>query len=70
MARLGDDEVDGPFGGLEVHGHAVAGAEIAGGGKAILTPQVAVVGDMEAQGFHQGLLLHGGSLLPAAIQSG
>ena len=57
VARLGDDEVDGPFGGLEVHGHAVAGAEIAGGGKAILTPQVAVVGDMEAQGFHQGLLL-------------
>ncbi len=67
VARLGDDEVDGPFGGLEVHGHAVAGAEIAGGGKAILTPQVAVVGDMEAQGLDQGLLLHGGSLLPVNV---
>ena len=58
LAGAGDDEVNGLLGGLHIHGHAVAGTEVAGGGKAVLATQVAVVGDVEAQGLDGGILLH------------
>ena len=67
VAGLLDHKVDGLLGGLKVHGHAVAGAEVAGTREAVLAPQVTVVGHMEAQGLHQGLLLHGRGLLPVDV---
>ena len=36
----------------------MAGTEVAGGGKAVLAAQIAVVGDVEAQGLDGGVLLH------------
>ena len=62
-----DHKVDGLLGGLHVHGHPVAGAKIARGGEAVLAPQVAVVGHVEAQGLDKGGLLHGSGLLPVDV---
>ena len=49
-ARSGalDDEVDGGFGGVRIHQKA-AGAEIAGGSKAVFAAEIAVVGYVQAQ---------------------
>ena len=62
LARLLHHPVDGLLGGLGVHGHPVAGAEVAGAGEAVPAAQVAVVGHVEAQGLHHRLTgqLHGG----------
>ena len=52
-AGVFDEEIDGPLAGLEVH-ELPAVTEVAGGGEAVLAPQVAVVGDVEAHGLHRG----------------
>ena len=54
LAGLGHHPVDGTLGGLKVH-DLPASAEVAGGGKAVLTPQVAVVGHVQAQSLHHRL---------------
>ena len=61
LAGLLHHPVDGLLGRFKVHGHAVAGAEVAGGGEAIAAAQVAVVGHVETQGLHHRLAgqLHG-----------
>ena len=57
-ARALDHKVDGLFCRLHIHGHAVAGAEVACGGKAVFAAQIAVVGHMQAQGLDGRVLLH------------
>ena len=69
LAGLLHHPVDGPLGGIKVHGHAVAGAEVASRGKAVAAAQVAVVGDMQAQGLHHRRLGqgHGGSRVDVVV---
>ena len=69
LARLLHHPVDGPLGGIKVHGHAVSGTEVASRGKAVAATQVAVVGDMQTQCLHHRRLGqgHGGSRVDVVV---
>ena len=52
--RFFNQEVDGLLPHLQGHLHPVAGAKVPCPGKAVIAPQVAVVGDVQAHGFNGG----------------